>query len=110
MLTSSKRGLESQLGEELGGKATIMSKVLLHSDRHGRIRCTLIGYSKVTAMQTLGFGHENSGLSESNPASTYDKISWRAQAVTRVLARRPITLVLMMINSCSYSTNDLVFN
>ena len=28
----------------------------------------------------------------------------------RLLARRPITLVLMMINSCSYSTNDLVFN
>ena len=27
-----------------------------------------------------------------------------------VLAQRPITLVLMMINSCSYSTNDLVFN
>ena len=30
---------------------------------------------------------------------------------TRVLlAQRPITLVLMMINSCSYSTNDLVYN
>ena len=28
----------------------------------------------------------------------------------RLLTRRPITLVLMMINSCSYSTNDLVFN
>ena len=27
----------------------------------------------------------------------------------RLLAQRPITLVLMMINSCSYSTNDLVF-
>ena len=26
-----------------------------------------------------------------------------------LLAQRPITLVLMMINSCSYSTNDLVF-
>ena len=26
-----------------------------------------------------------------------------------VLAQKPITLVLMMINSCSYSTNDLVF-
>ena len=26
-----------------------------------------------------------------------------------VLAQRPITLILMMINSCSYSTNDLVF-
>ena len=30
--------------------------------------------------------------------------------LNRVLAQRPITLVLMMINSCSYSTNDLVFN
>ena len=28
----------------------------------------------------------------------------------RLLAQRPITLVLMRINSCSYSTNDLVFN
>ena len=27
-----------------------------------------------------------------------------------LLAQRPITLVLMMINSCSYGTNDLVFN
>ena len=27
-----------------------------------------------------------------------------------LLAQRPITLVLMMINSYSYSTNDLVFN
>ena len=27
-----------------------------------------------------------------------------------LLAQRPITLVLMMINSCSYCTNDLVFN
>jgi len=26
-----------------------------------------------------------------------------------VLAQRPITLVLMMINSCSYNINDLVF-
>ena len=26
----------------------------------------------------------------------------------KLLAQRPITLVLMMINSCSYSTNDLV--
>ena len=26
-----------------------------------------------------------------------------------LLAQRPITLVLMMINSCSYGTNDLVF-
>ena len=27
-----------------------------------------------------------------------------------MLAQRPSTLVLMMINSCSYSTNDLIFN
>jgi len=27
-----------------------------------------------------------------------------------MLAQRPITLVLMIINSCSYNTNDLVFN
>ena len=27
-----------------------------------------------------------------------------------LLAQKPITLVLMMINSYSYSTNDLVFN
>ena len=30
--------------------------------------------------------------------------------LTKMLAQRPIALVLMMINSCSYSTNDLVFN
>jgi len=28
----------------------------------------------------------------------------------RLLAQRPITLVLIMINSCSYCTNDLVIN
>jgi len=32
------------------------------------------------------------------------------RAIKTMLAQRPITLVLMMINSCSYSTNDLVFN
>jgi len=35
-------------------------------------------------VQSLGSGHEDSALSECNPASTYDKASWRAQAVTRV--------------------------
>ena len=35
------RGLESQSGEELGERATTMFKLLLHSDRHGRIRCAL---------------------------------------------------------------------
>ena len=32
------------------------------------------------------------------------------EIVDQLLAQRPITLVLMMINSCSYSTNDVVFN
>ena len=31
-------------------------------------------------------------------------------AKRKLLAQRPIALVLMMINSCSYNTNDLVFN
>jgi len=35
-------------------------------------------------VQTLGSGLEDPGLSESNPPSTYDKASWRAQAVTSV--------------------------
>ena len=36
-------------------------------------------------IQTPGSGHEDPGLSESNPASTYDKAKWRAyQAVTYV--------------------------
>ena len=30
------------------------------------------------------------------------------ESCTYVLAQRPIALVLMIINSCSYSTNDLV--
>jgi len=41
MLTSSKGGPESQSGEELGGRATAMSKLLLHPGRHGRILCAL---------------------------------------------------------------------
>ena len=42
-------------------------------------RCaTLISYSKAITVQTLGSGHEDSGLSESNPVSTYDKVNWRA--------------------------------
>ena len=35
-------------------------------------------------IQTPGSGHEDLGLSESNPASTYDKTNWRTQAVTHV--------------------------
>ena len=45
---------------------------------------TLIRHSKATTIQTPGSGHEDPRLSESNPTSTYDKASWRAQAVTRV--------------------------
>jgi len=36
----------SQTGEELEGRVTAASKLLLHSDHHGRIRLrTLISYS-----------------------------------------------------------------
>ena len=50
-----------------------------------RPRCaTLIRYSKTTTIQTLGSGHEDPGLSKSNPVSIYDKASWRAQVGTRV--------------------------
>ena len=41
MLTSSKRGLQSQTGEKLGGRTTAMSELLLHSDHRGRIHCAL---------------------------------------------------------------------
>ena len=34
----------------------------------------------------------------------YQLVDW-----DHMLARRPITLILMMIKSCSYSINDLVF-
>ena len=37
----SKRDLESQTGEELEGRAAAASKLLLHSNHHGRIRCAL---------------------------------------------------------------------
>ena len=60
-----KRGLESQIGEKLGGRTTTMSELLLHSDYHGRIHCaTLISYSKAIMVQTLESGHENLGLSD----------------------------------------------
>ena len=45
----------------------------------------------------------------SNPY-IYNSMSFVIIKRRRLLAQRPITLVLMMINSCSYSTNDLVFN
>jgi len=50
-----------------------------------RFRCaTLIRNNKATTIQTPGSGYEDPGLSESNPASTYDKASWHAQAITHV--------------------------
>jgi len=75
MLTSCKRGLESQSGEELEGRATAMSKLLLHSDHHGRIRCAL--WSTTIRVRTPGSGHEDSGC-QMQPASTYNKAKWRA--------------------------------
>ena len=49
VLTSSKRGLESQSGEELGGRATAMSKLLLRHSESSREDplCTLISYNKI---------------------------------------------------------------
>ena len=41
VLTIQQEGLGSQTGEELGERATATSKLLLHSDRHGRIHCAL---------------------------------------------------------------------
>ena len=39
----------------------------------------------------------------------FNGMVWELKKVSFVLAQRPITLILMMINSCSYSTNDIVF-
>jgi len=39
VLTIQQEGLGSQTGEELRGRATTTSKLLLHPDHHGRIRC-----------------------------------------------------------------------
>jgi len=41
VLTSSKRDLGSQTGEMQGGRITAMTKLLLHSNHYGRIRCAL---------------------------------------------------------------------
>ena len=38
----------------------------------------------------------------------YNSMSFVIIKRGRLLAQRPITLVLMMINSCSYNANDLV--
>ena len=40
--------------------------------------------------------------------NTKSELSGMCASTSKVLAQRPITLVLMMINSCNYSTNDLV--
>ena len=65
MLTSNKRGLESQTGEELGGKAAAMipASAALRTLRKDPLR-TLISYSKVTKVRSLGARHENPGLSD----------------------------------------------
>ena len=55
---------------------------------------------RIHKLQTLKPGHEDPGESEL-PSKWWCKC---------LLAQRPITLILMMINSCSYSTNDLVFD
>jgi len=79
VLTGSKmrisRADQGGLEERGSGQATANS--------HFRY-ATLIRYNKAATVQTAGSRYEDSGLSESNPASTYDKASWRAQAVTRV--------------------------
>ena len=60
-----QEGLGSQTDEELEGKTAAMTKLLLRSDHHRRIRCaTLISYSKAIMVQVLKSGHENSGLSD----------------------------------------------
>jgi len=66
VLTSSKRGLESQLGEELGRRATVTFKLpLRYSDRHGRIR-----YAPHSNIWTYG-----SRIVRYNPTSTRDGVN-----------------------------------
>ena len=40
----------------------------------------------------------------------YNSMSFVFFKKGEIVGQRPIALVLMMINSCSYSTNDFVFN
>ena len=62
-----QEGLGSQTGEELEGRAAAMTKLLLRSDHHWRIRCaTLISYRKAIMVQSLESRHENSGLSDAS--------------------------------------------
>ena len=65
VLTNNKKSLENQTGEELGGRAaaTIQASVALRSSRKDLLR-TLISYSKVTKVRSLGSEHENLGLSD----------------------------------------------
>ena len=65
MLTSSKRGLENQTGEELGRRAAAMiqASAALRSSRKDPLR-TLISYGEATKVQAPGSGHENLGLSD----------------------------------------------
>ena len=84
MLTSSKRDLGIQTGEKLGGRTTVMSELLLHSDHHGRIRCAVWSAterSQWSRLQDLDIRIQGCQM---QPVSTYDEASWRAQAVTRV--------------------------
>ena len=61
---SSKRGLENQTGEELGGRvaAIIQASAVLQPSKNP-LR-TLISYKKATKVRSLGSGHENPGLSD----------------------------------------------
>ena len=54
--------------------------------------------------------HELSGsLTLNFNPCIYNSMSFVIIKKGEIVGQRPITLVLMMINSCSYSTNDLVF-
>ena len=65
VFTSSKRDLEGQTGEEQGGRSAVMiqASVALQTSRKDPLR-SLISYSKVTKVRSLGSGHENPGLSD----------------------------------------------
>ena len=58
-------------------------------------------------------GHHQHGVCSSDPIILWSDPpplkSWYVSTTTVVVGPKPITLVLIMINSCSYSTNDLVF-
>jgi len=58
----------------------------------------------------MPFGLKNAGATYQHAMSMIFRDHLQKMVECYMLAQRPITLVLMMINSCSYSTNDLVFN